>query len=77
MSYNFEPEFKELLQHLPPFEANDPEDIASARASLAEMVVPSTTTLTGTTGLPSVSHGMRPVVSGPGARTWYEATLSG
>jgi len=37
MSYNFEPEFKELLQHLPPFEANDPEDIASARASLAEM----------------------------------------
>jgi len=37
MSYNYEPEFKELLPLLPPLDVADPDNIAAARLGIGEM----------------------------------------
>ncbi len=51
MSYNYEPEFHELLPLLPPLDVADPENIAAARQSVGEMTAAMTAELDAT-GLP-------------------------
>ncbi len=48
MSYNYEPEFHELLPLLPPLDVADPENIAAARQSVGEMTAAMTAELDAT-----------------------------